>query len=351
MNETKPYFSVILPVYNGAQTLSRAIVSILAQTFSDYELLVIENASEDNSLDIAKAYEKSFDKVRVFHSWQKGVSKARNIGLDNASGEYVVFLDADDFYMPNALKTMRAAIEDEDPDILIAAFTNYASNESERRVRANGRDLFLAMLNPLRYYSRIVDGSEVNEFLLRHQCAKAYRRKMLLDSQVRFNEACSMYVDLIFNEAAYSSCTNAVLIFKKLYQYNHVSGSIVNRTGPAFIKDAVAAFGVLVSQLDSLDGERSDAVLFYAFMVIMQMLKVQANAPIEASNSMLEAFLSSVDAQRVICSFTDRELHPNPAVNDQLRCILNMLTNNDIPGLLTLLSNAGKSRTRSKKNE
>lgn len=342
MSETKPYFSVILPVYNGSQTMSRALVSILAQTFSDYELLVIENASDDNSLDIAKAYEKSFDKVRVFHSQIKGVSRARNVGLDNALGEYVVFLDADDFYMPNALKLMHSVIRDEDPDILIAAFTNYASSESDRRVRTNGRDLYLAMLDPVRYYSRIVDSSEVNEFLLRHQCAKAYRRKMLRDARVRFNEDCPMYVDLIFNEAAYSACNKAVLIFKKLYQYNSVPGSIVNRTGPAFIKDAETAFGALVSQLDPLDAESRDAVLFSAFMVIMRMLQVHADDPSEDSFAMLDCFLSSAEARRVVTSIGERELHTIPAVDGLLHAILAKLIMNDTVGALSLLRDAKK---------
>ena len=92
-----PKISVIVPVYNVEQYLPRCIESILAQTYNDFELLLINDGSSDNSGNICDEYAKNNSRVRVFHKENGGVSSARNMGLDNAQGEYVVFVDSDDF--------------------------------------------------------------------------------------------------------------------------------------------------------------------------------------------------------------------------------------------------------------
>lgn len=92
-----PTISVIVPVYNTEKYLPRCIDSILAQTFTDFELLLIDDGSKDNSANICDEYAAKDQRVRVFHKQNGGVSSARNLGLDNASGEWVTFVDSDDW--------------------------------------------------------------------------------------------------------------------------------------------------------------------------------------------------------------------------------------------------------------
>ena len=89
--------SIIIPVYNAEKYLNRCIDSILEQTFADFELLLIDDGSKDKSGEICDEYAKKDNRVRVFHKENGGVSSARNIGLDNARGEWVSFVDADDW--------------------------------------------------------------------------------------------------------------------------------------------------------------------------------------------------------------------------------------------------------------
>lgn len=92
-----PKISVIVPVYNVEKYLRRCIDSILAQTFTDFELLLIDDGSKDNSGDICDGYAMKDKRVRVFHKVNGGVSSARNLGLDNMRGKYVTFADSDDW--------------------------------------------------------------------------------------------------------------------------------------------------------------------------------------------------------------------------------------------------------------
>lgn len=92
-----PKISVIVPVYNAEKYLHRCIDSILAQTFTDFELLLINDGSKDSSGAICDEYTQKDSRVRVFHKENGGVSSARNVGLDEAKGEWVTFIDSDDW--------------------------------------------------------------------------------------------------------------------------------------------------------------------------------------------------------------------------------------------------------------
>ena len=97
MESQTPRISVIVPVYNVEQYLPRCIDSILAQTFTDFELLLIDDGSKDKSGAICDAYARKDPRIRVFHKPNGGVSSARNMGLDNAKGEWIAFVDSDDW--------------------------------------------------------------------------------------------------------------------------------------------------------------------------------------------------------------------------------------------------------------
>lgn len=157
MNEKQPFFSVSMPVYNAENTVNTAIGSILTQTFSDYEFIIIENGSTDKSLNIARAYEAAFPKLRVLQSEQKGVSHARNMGLDEAKGEYVVFLDADDRYVPDALEIMHSSLEKSGADLLLSGFLNYSMHEDGSLTHRGGAELIRDMRLPFLLMAKEAD--------------------------------------------------------------------------------------------------------------------------------------------------------------------------------------------------
>ena len=107
-----PKISVIVPVYNTEKYLHRCIDSILAQTFTDFELLLIDDGSKDNSGAICDEYAAKDSRVRVFHKENGGVSSARNLGLDNVRGEWVTFVDSDDWVEKEYIELFVKNIDD-----------------------------------------------------------------------------------------------------------------------------------------------------------------------------------------------------------------------------------------------
>ncbi len=96
-----PVITVIIPVYNSEKYLHQCVDSILAQTFTEFELLLIDDGSEDSSGKICDYYSAKDSRARVFHKKNGGVSSARNLGLDIAEGKYLIFLDSDDYWLDN----------------------------------------------------------------------------------------------------------------------------------------------------------------------------------------------------------------------------------------------------------
>ena len=98
-----PKVSFIVPVYNAGKYLHRCIDSLMQQSFTDFEVLLVDDGSSDDSGKICNDYAAKDERVKVFRKVNGGVSSARNLGLDNASGEYISFVDADDYLETNAM--------------------------------------------------------------------------------------------------------------------------------------------------------------------------------------------------------------------------------------------------------
>lgn len=102
----QPKISVIVPVYNAEKWLRRCVDSILAQTYTDFELLLVDDGSTDGSGAICDEYATLDARIRPFHKPNGGVSSARNLGLDNARGEWICFVDSDNWMAKNSLESL-----------------------------------------------------------------------------------------------------------------------------------------------------------------------------------------------------------------------------------------------------
>lgn len=129
MNRMSTKISVIVPVYNTEKYLDKCIKSILKQTFREFEILVVDDGSQDGSAQIIRSYEQRYPElIRAFFQENRGQSSARNLALRNAQGEYISFIDSDDFIGPDFLKQLYETAKRNSSDMVICNYTKVSEN-------------------------------------------------------------------------------------------------------------------------------------------------------------------------------------------------------------------------------
>lgn len=197
--------SIIVPVYNTEKYLRRCIDSILAQTYTDFELLLINDGSKDNSGVICDGYAQKDKRVRVFHKENGGVSSARNLGIDNAVGEYICFIDADDWIAHDYIENLYAPLE-MDADLVIS-FSTLIYNDGGRQKPANESSLLVKE----NFQSLFVD---YNLHIYTSPWGKLYKRSVVEKHSMRFCEEMYIGEDLLF---LYSYMLNVEKIYLTSY--------------------------------------------------------------------------------------------------------------------------------------
>lgn len=111
--------SVIMLVHNREKYVGQAIESILSQTFTDFEFIIVDNCSADNSINIVKDYQKRDGRISIYESGTKNIGAGRNVGLEKATGKYFTFIDDDDYCMPDFLSTLYGLAEEHEADLAV----------------------------------------------------------------------------------------------------------------------------------------------------------------------------------------------------------------------------------------
>lgn len=122
---SNPLISIITPLYNAKEYIEKGIDSVIGQTYTNWELLLIDDGSTDGSAEICDNAAAKDSRIKVFHKPNGGVSSARNMGLDNARGDYIAWVDSDDFFAPNALERMLGAIQANNVPVAICNYINF----------------------------------------------------------------------------------------------------------------------------------------------------------------------------------------------------------------------------------
>ena len=196
---SKPAISVIIPVYNAQEGLSQCIDSLLDQTFSDYEIIILNDGSTDNSLEIIQNYASKNDSIRVIDKENEGVAKTRNRGIVLAKGEYIVFIDNDDFIAPDYLECFYEAIEKEKLDIVIGGY---------KRVNKDHKILFQQDLSQ----------TDWSKYIVVAPWARIYRTSFLKENDIQFFDY-PIGEDVIFTLTAYNLTDKIKVIDYNGYKY------------------------------------------------------------------------------------------------------------------------------------
>ena len=177
-----PTISIIVPVYNVADYLPCCMESILSQTFTDFEVLLVDDGSTDGGGDICDRMAEKDSRIRVFHKANGGVSSARNLGLENARGAWVFFLDSDDLLPDRALEMLMAHADD-DSDMVLGAIRKFNDEDADIETISVDRTKQLSIDEAL---DAFVFSTQRNGDWHRYLFNRIYRMSVIQDFRLRF---------------------------------------------------------------------------------------------------------------------------------------------------------------------
>lgn len=214
----KNRLSIIIPVYNAEEYLDRCLVSLIEQSFSSYEVILVDDGSTDSSPLICDRYSATDPRFRTIHKKNGGVSSARNAGLDLAKGEFIMFVDSDDMLLPDAVERMFEGVINE--DLVVGGYTGFIGGVPHKEV--------------LPHSDRVYSAAEMNMFFdenIRKNCemldapwAKMFRRKTIGD--LRFCTDLQYAEDKLFVFGFFARCRSARTCPVPVYGYYIRPGSL-----------------------------------------------------------------------------------------------------------------------------
>lgn len=282
-----PMVSIIVPVYNAESTLRRCADSILEQSYPDFELILVDDGSKDASPLICDGYMQKDARVRVIHKPNSGASATRNLGIAEARGRYLQFVDSDDWLTPDATEKLVAAAEAQQADLVIADFYRV----SGKLVASKHRVMPVGVMTRREYASKMMENPA--SFYYGVLWNKLYRRELVVQNHLEMNPALRICEDFMFNLEYLRVAQYIVAVPSPVYYYVRTKNSIVSQTyGMTTLKIRLAAFNEYKQfYMDVLDEKayQKARLKVYRFLVDVAMDGVVLPKPAPGTRSLKDA--------------------------------------------------------------
>lgn len=270
-------YSIIVPIFNtNEEYLSNCIESLIHQTYYEVEIILVNDGSTNKTPEICDAYAEKDRRISVIHQSNRGVSAARNAGIISSSGEWIVFVDPDDWVENNLVQFIDENITD-DLDILMFTFDRgFANNikvhnwykEKYEFVSQSDKDkLLLGVMNATNDFYPLWVGTV---------WAKAYKKEILIRNSIFFNERLPKAQDLIFNLYAINSTSKILFVNKVLYHYRINNNSVSHKYNDLIFENITRTVNSCIEFVDNekdsqqfIDAAKSFTV--HAFAVNMHL--------------------------------------------------------------------------------
>ncbi len=212
--------SIIVPVYNVELYIEDCLNSLLNQTYSNYEIILINDGSTDNSIEICSKYNDP--KIKIFNQNNKGVSIARNVGISLATGQYIMFVDADDMVSEKYIENLIKSIEETNTDMVVCGYTK---EKAELVNKKNSQEIKGEIINANTMLENMMENNLQEGYLWN----KIFKKSIINDNSLEFKEGVNVWEDLYFVIEYLSKSDKIFAINEKLYYYRTREGSAVNR--------------------------------------------------------------------------------------------------------------------------
>lgn len=270
-------YSVIIPAFQCADSIESTVNSVLNSGLTDFEIIIVDDGSKDNTPDICDNLEKNYSQVTCIHKENGGVSSARNRGIDAAQGEYILFMDSDDGYESGALSNATEIIEKNSPDLLIfgLSFDYYKGDTIYRSDKliypAEGT------VSPSEWSSCFSEMFDYNA--LSSACNKIFKTQIIKNKKIRFNKDVFLMEDFLFVLDCLRYTENICLLPEAVYRYRQPDDEMRAYTRMNRIDDLNDYLAPFYNSMESLENSlkenydlnfpQGDKVLFRLYSMLL----------------------------------------------------------------------------------
>lgn len=267
--------SVIVPVYNGGQYLEECLESIIGQTYKNLQIILIDDGSKDKSGKICNEYAKKDKRIEVIHQENAGVSSARNNGLDNARGEWITFVDADDWIEKDFCDILYKKARQNNCEIAMCGYNRAVGSKSkkinfkENETFLTSKEYLIAALNPQTGVGF---------------CHTKLIKKMAIN-EIRFKEQLKVGEDAIYNEMIAKNITKAIYIKEPLYSYRINMNSVVKKFDENYVKKYLTSMESNKKYIFDVYSNKEEIIQNYYNYVAFHVMLIAVNYCYNPENS------------------------------------------------------------------
>lgn len=277
--------SVIVPAYNAEDYIEECLQSLNIQTYKDFEVIVIDDGSNDKTKDVIKKYALMDNRIRPYYNENHGVSYSRNFGLRRCNGEYITFVDSDDVVSETFLETLYNNLVKYDADmsaINVAKQHNFSEN-----LFTNGEDFLFEGEDILRQLFGVYEG-----FL----CNKLFKKSLLHKNNIFMEQTIGVCEDLLFNVQYLRNCNRVIYNTGVKYFYRQISNSAINRLDNKKWFDCINAYQKILPLLSEYPSVKISATSCYTLHLCeaMYRMKYISDFTEEEKNKILRDWKASI---------------------------------------------------------
>lgn len=210
--------SIVIPVYNAAKYLPDMLKSIIHQSYKEFEIILVNDGSTDDSSAVCNEYANQYDYITVYDRKNQGASASRNFGAEKASGEFIWFMDSDDILEEDALSQAIVAQKRYNADIVIGGMNFCFEEENKIIPKRIKQDFVLNGSDFKSYYNELFASNYISSL-----CNKLIRRSIIVENHIKMNEFLCMYEDYVFCMDTLLRCKTVVCLSKVFYNYKIAS--------------------------------------------------------------------------------------------------------------------------------
>ena len=235
-----PFLSIIIPVYNKGQYLNKCIQSIVEQSFTDWEIILVDDGSTDSSPTICDQWSAQDVRIHVIHQRNAGVSTARNNGVKHATGEYIQFTDADDWWDSDSLHKLHLELTNiVEPDLLIFGLTKIVTNGCRIIVTPEKT----GEIAKTSFFSNLIQ-EQSSSGIFGCVANKIISRKFIIDNELVFNDSYKLMEDYDFFLSAYERAK--IIVLSQFSGYLYLQGAENSSTSSSFIYNRADIIKILI---------------------------------------------------------------------------------------------------------